>query len=116
MRALTSFLALLLALCACASCGGGDSVEPAPPPSAGRPPLPADHLFNTPIDQLPVHAGSAAFLATIGTHHLHLDLGQSTDMASDEYWGIPYNVVRGGALTWTAVRYQSGGAHVGRGA
>lgn len=145
MRSLPSSCALLLALCACASGGGGDPVDPCAgvacpdhgsciasgttgacscdpgyvpsgaacvpsevPTLGGCPLLPADHLFNTPIDQLPVHAGSAAFLATIGTHHLHLDLGQSTDMASDEYWGIPYNVVHGDALTWTAVRYQSG--------
>jgi hypothetical protein len=68
--------------------------------------FPADHLFNTPIDALPVHPQSAAFLATIGAHRVHLDMGRTVDQASvDTYWGIPYNVVDGAALGWTPVRY-----------
>jgi hypothetical protein len=69
--------------------------------------LPTDHIFNTPIDGLPVHSSSAAFMGTIGSHPLHLDLGTSTDMASEEYWGIPYSVVHGSALGWTSVQYSS---------
>jgi hypothetical protein len=68
--------------------------------------LPANHLFNTPIDGLPVHPNSSKFLSTIGTHKIHLDLGQSTDMTKpDTYYGIPYNVVHGNALTWTSGLY-----------
>jgi hypothetical protein len=46
-------------------------------------------------------------MSTIGARRLHLDLGTSTDMTSEEYWGIPYNVVHGNAFAWTAVRYFS---------
>lgn len=76
------------------------------------PVLPADHVFNTRIDQLPVHPQSAAFLQTIstGSRRLHLDLGQSEDMASSEYWGIPYNVVRGSQITWPSVYFDTDGA------
>ena len=69
--------------------------------------LPLNHIFNTPIDTLPVHGSSAAFMTTIGTRNIHLDLGTSTDMASAEYYGIPYNIVNGNALTWTKVSYSS---------
>lgn len=73
----------------------------------GCPVLPPNHIFNTPIDTLPVHASSAAFMSTIGTHNIHLDLGTSTDMTSAEYYGIPYNIVNGNALAWTRVSYSS---------
>ena len=69
--------------------------------------LPSNHLFNTPIDTLPVHASSAAFISTIGNRKIHLDLGTSTDMASAEYYGIPFNVVNGNSMTWTRVSYSS---------
>lgn len=74
--------------------------------------LPPDHVFNTRIDQLPVHPQSQDFLATIGTgtRRLHLDLGQSEDMGSSEYWGIPYNVVQGHGFAWPAVHITSDGA------
>jgi hypothetical protein len=75
------------------------------PALGGCPLFPADHLFNTPIDQLAVHPQSAAFMATIGSHPLHLDLGQTVDQASGTYYGIPFNVVHGASLTWTPVRY-----------
>jgi len=77
------------------------------PAAGGCQVFPADHLFNTPIDDLPVHPSSAAFLASIGAGRLHLDLGTSTDMASDAYYGIPWNVVEGDLLTWRTVRYRS---------
>ena len=69
--------------------------------------LPLNHIFNTPIDTLPVHSSSAAFMSTIGTRNIHLDLGTSTDMASADYYGIPYNTVSGNSLTWTGVSYSS---------
>ena len=69
--------------------------------------LPANHIFNTPIDNLPVHASSAAFMTTIGNRNIHLDLGTSVDMASAEYYGIPYNPGDKPPLVWTAVRYSS---------
>jgi hypothetical protein len=51
--------------------------------------LPNDHIFNTPIDSLPVHPDSAGFLTMIGSTNVHLDLGLSTDITSAEYWGHP---------------------------
>jgi hypothetical protein len=70
--------------------------------------LPANHIFNTPIDSLPVDAHSSNYLTTIGTStHLHLDLGQTTDPQSDTFYGVPYNVVHGNSLTWTTVAYYS---------
>ena len=83
--------------------GGTACAQASAPAVGGCQLLPADHLFNTPIDALPVHPNSAAFMTTIGRHNLHLDLGTSTDMTSGEYYGIPYNVVHGGAFAWVPV-------------
>lgn len=77
------------------------------PVIAGCQILPSDHLFNTPIDTLPVHPNSSQFMITIGAHDIHLDLGMEEDPTSDEYYGIPYNVVRGDSLTWTRVAYRT---------
>ncbi|MBI5067519.1 MAG: hypothetical protein HZB56_04710 [Deltaproteobacteria bacterium] len=84
-------------------------VASAAPALGGCSLFPADHVFNTPIDAFPVHAGSAAFLARIGNHPLHLDLGQIEDMASSGYYGIPYNVVRSGTVGWSAVAFGNPG-------
>ncbi|MFC4161218.1 hypothetical protein [Chitinimonas lacunae] len=84
--------------------------QAAPPTIGGCPVLPADHVFNSRIDDLPVHPRSADFLTRInsGTRRLHLDLGRSEDMQSSEYWGIPYNVVSGDSITWQRVHYDQG--------
>ena len=51
------------------------------------PVLPADNIWNTPIDWLPVAANSAAYVATIGTAKgLHPDFG------SGEYEGAPIGI------------------------
>lgn len=78
------------------------------PTLAGCPAFPADHLFNTPIDDLPVHPRSADWVAAIGgAGRVHLDLGTSTDMAAADYYGIPWNAVAGDALGWRTARYRS---------
>jgi hypothetical protein len=69
--------------------------------------FPADHIFNTPIDSLPAHPDSVAFMNTIGAHNFHLDLGATVDQTSPDYYGIPYNVVQGSAVAWQPVRYYS---------
>lgn len=69
--------------------------------------LPANHIFNTRIDGLPVHPSSAAFMAEIGDVDIHLDLGRETDQADPEYYGIPYNVVQGSTVPWANVAYTS---------
>ena len=77
------------------------------PTIASCPILPSNHIFNTPIDKLPVHGQSAAFMTTIGSSKIHLDLGQSVNMAAGDYYGIPYNVVHGNGLAWASVKYTS---------
>src|SRR5262245_20340878 len=101
----------LLAACS----GGGYTPADAPdgslgsgPQLGGCPVLPADHVFNTPIDGLPAHASSDAFIATIGPSiRLHLDLGQQTDQSQGDFYGIPYNLVAGNGLTWPTVAFTS---------
>ncbi len=78
------------------------------PTIAGCSIFPADHLFNTPIDDLPVHPSSAAFVAAIGTAgRVHLDLGMTEDQSQPDFYGIPYNVVDGSTLTWKAAPFAS---------
>jgi hypothetical protein len=71
--------------------------------------LPSNHVFNTPIDMLPPHPSSDAFIATIGAtgKKLHLDMGQDTDPTSASYWGIPYNTVSGNTITWQVAPFHS---------
>lgn len=91
-----------------AGSGGGTSGTGTSPTVAGCPILPSNHVFNTPIDGLPVDAHSASYLTTIGAHNLHLDLGQSTDISmADTYYGIPYNVVHGATQSWGSVYFRS---------
>ncbi len=75
------------------------------PQLAGCPLLPANHVFNSRIDGLRVHPNSDDFIATIGDRTVHLDLGTQTDQSENNFYGIPYNIVNGNALTWTQVDY-----------
>jgi hypothetical protein len=84
--------------------GGAAVLSPA---LGGCPLFPANHVFNTPIDTLPVDAHSAAYLQTIGSAGIHLDLGTQTDPTAADYYGIPYNLVHGNSLSWPATRYFS---------
>ena len=93
--------------CGAACDGGSCSTTGSAPSISGCQIFPANHIFNTPIDALPVHPQSAAFLATIGSHHVHLDLGTDTNPASSTYYGIPWNVVHGNAFAWPAVHFYS---------
>ncbi len=54
--------------------------------------FPLNNYWNTPVDALPVHASSSAWVGTIGnTAHLHADWG---NVLSDNY-GIPFVTVPG---------------------
>lgn len=86
---------------------GGTATTGSSPLLGGCAVFPPNHLFNTPIDGFPVHANSAAFMATIGTHKIHLDLGTTVDPSSNEYYGIPYNVVHSQAIPWADVAYST---------
>jgi hypothetical protein len=92
-----------------ASAGSGQAGGPSPtgdsPIVAGCAILPANHLFNTPIDTLPAHANSSDFMKAVGTRNIHLDLGTTIDPTSDEYYGIPYNLVHSKAIPWQTVSF-----------
>ena len=68
--------------------------------------LPADNIWNTPIDTLPTHANSDAYVASIGlTTTLHPDFGSGVwPPGSDSPIGIPYVEV-GPDQTLTPVNY-----------
>ncbi len=94
-----------------ASAGAGQAGTPSAsgdsPVVAGCAILPKNHLFNTPIDALPTHASSSEFMKAVGTRKIHLDLGTSVDAKSEEYYGIPYNVVHSKAIPWQTGRFTS---------
>jgi hypothetical protein len=60
--------------------------------------FPADNIWNAPIDQLPVHPLSSAYIATIGAdEHFHPDFGSGLWPPEDGGpIGIPYVVVPAG--------------------
>ncbi|MBX7101495.1 MAG: hypothetical protein K1X89_27520 [Myxococcaceae bacterium] len=91
------------------SASGGGTAQGSPT-IAGCPIFPANHIFNTPIDTLPVHPSSSAFVSKLGAATIHLDLGQTENQSSANYFGIPYNVVNGTTLTWSTVAYTSSDA------
>ena len=92
-RATVSALAPLLAavlVCSCAS----RSTHAQAAERLTCPVFPADNVWNTPIDKLPVDANSAAYIASIGA-----DKGMHPDFASGTWEGkpigIPYVIVPG---------------------
>ncbi len=63
----------------------------APPSIGGCQIFPTDNIWNTPIDTLPLHASSAAWVASIGaTGKLHPDWG-----ITEVEYGIPFATVPG---------------------
>src|SRR6478736_1791478 len=84
---------------------GSSSTPGDSPIVAGCGILPSNHIFNTPIDTLPAHGSSSDFMKAVGTHNIHLDLGTTVDTTSDEYYGIPYNVVHGKTSSWQSALY-----------
>ncbi|MBM3152207.1 MAG: hypothetical protein FJZ96_08430 [Chloroflexi bacterium] len=66
--------------------------------------FPVDNIWNTPVDSLPVHHNSDAYIDTIGRETgFHMDFGSGE-------WdggpiGIPYNLVTGGTRTHTVEFY-----------
>ena len=66
----------------------------APPTIAGCPMFPADNIWNTPVDELPVHPRSAAWVRAIGADgRLKADFGSGTWNGGPI--GIPFVVVDG---------------------
>jgi S-layer homology domain len=81
--------------------------KPASPMIGGCPLFPADNIWNTPVDALPVHALSAAWVDFIGRYDgFHMDFGSGT-------WdggpiGIPYNLADASAPQYTFDFYYPG--------
>ncbi|NKQ36093.1 MAG: hypothetical protein HF973_10825 [Chloroflexi bacterium] len=70
----------------------------APPPNiAGCDVFPADNIWNTPVDTLPVHINSTAYMETIGLNdNIHADFGSGVwPPGSNSPIGIPYVDVPG---------------------
>ncbi|MDQ2776932.1 MAG: RICIN domain-containing protein [Acidobacteriota bacterium] len=68
--------------------------------------FPADNVWNTPIDTLPVDANSAAYVASMNATNtmLHPDFGNGTPATG----GIPYNLVPGSQPKVTVPFYYGG--------
>ena len=80
--------ALLLAACAPTGDDGDALAVAAPLPDAPAcPVMPADNYWNVPVDDLPVHARSDAYVASIG-----LDEELVTDFGSGEFEGGPIGI------------------------
>lgn len=81
--------------------------KPTGPTIGGCPLFPADNIWNAPVDALPVHARSDAWVDTIGRDTgFHMDFGSGT-------WdggpiGIPYNLADASAPTYTFDFYYPG--------
>jgi hypothetical protein len=61
---------------------------------AGCPLLPADNIWNTPVDNLPLDPNSNGYINTIGAgRHVHADFGAGTWQGFPI--GIPFNLVSG---------------------
>jgi hypothetical protein len=94
MKRLASITAIVaLALAAIVACGRPATTAAQSPQLGGCSILPNDNIWNTPIDKLPTHSSSDAFVANIGTSRvLHPDFG------SGQYgpYGIPYVLVPSG--------------------
>jgi len=72
----------------------GASTASASPAIAGCPIFPADNIWNTPVDNLPVSSSSIAYINSIGAGTaLHADFGSG--LWEGAPFGIPYNIVLG---------------------
>jgi len=76
---------------------GEPSHAPPIPDLAGCPILPADNIWNVPVNTLPVDANSALYITTIGaSDHVHADFGSGEwPPGSGSPIGIPYIDVPG---------------------
>jgi hypothetical protein len=83
LRAQLVLLALLIA-------GVSAAAQPTPtgPHIAGCPVFPADNVWNTPVDKLPLDPHSKDYIASVGA-----DKPLHPDFAPDPGSGIPYNVI-----------------------
>ena len=81
-----------------------------PPTLGGCPVLPADNIWNVPVDTLPLDSNSNAYINTIGaTRHVHADFGSGEWDGAPI--GIPFVVVPGNqpavTIHWTTTWNES---------
>ncbi|HYW43515.1 MAG TPA: hypothetical protein VE959_11710 [Bryobacteraceae bacterium] len=83
---------LLVPTLICCTCGRGQNAARPSAAAAGLkcPVFPADNIWNTPVDKLPLDPHSAEYIRNIGA-----DKPLHPDFAGDPRSGIPYNVVAG---------------------
>jgi hypothetical protein len=75
--------------------------------------FPADNVWNTPVNKLPVDSHSAAWVRTIGSNNLHPDFGPTYGAQAFPY-GIPITYVDGShPKVHVKFRYASESDHVG---
>lgn len=91
----------LLGLAGCGGGQGGDAPQAAAAPTLSDCTLfPANAVFNSRIDDLPVHPGSADWVNAIGSDvGFHGDWGSNDNPDVAPYDGIPSNAVDGSAAT-----------------
>jgi cell division septation protein DedD len=85
LRSIVAISAALLAM-------GASAGAVSPPGASGCPVFPSDNVWHADITKLPVHARSAAWIASMGgtAKRLHPDFGDSGDAMP---YGIPYTLV-----------------------
>jgi hypothetical protein len=91
MHKLTRIAAIaVLVMFAGIACGRPGVTAAQAPALGGCQILPADNVWNTPIDKLPLDSHSLEYVKNIG-----LDAPMHADFGSDKYgyYGIPYNIV-----------------------
>jgi len=82
------------AISAALATGAAGAAASKPPSLAGCPVFPATSVWNTPVDRLPVAAGSARTIAAIGVDgHVHADFGSG--LYDGSRIGVPFVVVHG---------------------
>lgn len=101
-------LAAVAILAACTAPASNGSLGPGEGPTlADCPMFPADHVWNTRVDHLPVHASSNAYIQTIGAErHVHPDFGSG--LWEGAPIGIPYTTVGAGQVRVPISFYYSG--------
>ena len=88
------FAFCVFAVAALLVAGATNASAQAGPMLADCPVLPADNVWNTPIDTLPLDANSSVYITTIGAdRNLHPDFGAG--LWAGGPIGIPYNIVPG---------------------
>lgn len=100
----SSILALILVTLTPATSRADEPLQAQSPPTLGGcPVLPADNIWNAPVDNLDVDSNSAAYISTIGaTDNVHADFGSGEwPPGSGAPIGIPYVVVPAGQISVT---------------